>query len=217
MPIIFVSLNEYFTENIIKNGYEAYTMKIEDYVPNKYNKTYYVSPANSLCFMDGGIDLALSRIIFPNVEPYLKKIVRSLNIVNLLGRNYLPIGSSIIIDSNNNKSLVISPTMLLPQNVSNTNNAYYCTMAVLYNILVNRNENLDDVDIILTSLCCGYGKMNELQSINQILKAINSFKSYTPLTINKDTIILEANLHEQPKIYQNTEWFSIDNREIVHI
>ena len=31
--------------------------------------------------------------------------------------------------------------MLLPQNVSNTKNVYYATMAVLYNILINKKEN----------------------------------------------------------------------------
>jgi O-acetyl-ADP-ribose deacetylase (regulator of RNase III) len=48
--------------------------KIQDYIPTK--KTYYVSPANSLCFMDGGFDYALSRIIFPNIEAEVKQIVK---------------------------------------------------------------------------------------------------------------------------------------------
>lgn len=50
MPIIFISLSDTFTEKIKSYGYEAKTIKIQDYIPNK--KTYYVSPANSLCFMD---------------------------------------------------------------------------------------------------------------------------------------------------------------------
>jgi hypothetical protein len=54
MPIIFISLSDTFTEKTRSRGFEAKTMKIQDYVPNK--RTYYVSPANSLCFMDGGID-----------------------------------------------------------------------------------------------------------------------------------------------------------------
>jgi len=44
-------------------------MKNQDYIPNVNKKTYYISHANSLCFMDGGIDYALSKIIFPNIEP----------------------------------------------------------------------------------------------------------------------------------------------------
>jgi O-acetyl-ADP-ribose deacetylase (regulator of RNase III) len=217
MPIIFISLSEKFTENIIINGYEAFTMKIQDYIPDPTRKTYFVSPANSLCFMDGGFDLALSTIIFPNIEKKVKQIVKNLNITNLLGRNYLPIGSSIIIDESFNKSLIVAPTMLLPQNISSTYNAYYCTMAVLNNILINRNEDISNIDIIFTSLCCGYGKMDELTSISQILKGIDDYKSYKPIIMNKNIIINEPNLFEQPKIYQNTEWFSIDNNKIVQV
>jgi O-acetyl-ADP-ribose deacetylase (regulator of RNase III) len=217
MPIIFISLNERFTENMITHGYEAFTMKIQDYIPDQTKKTYFVSPANSLCFMDGGFDLALSTIIFPNIEKKVKQIVKSLNITNLLGRNYLPIGSSIVIDDAFNKSLIVSPTMLLPQNVSNTDNAYYCTVAILNNILINRNEDIDNINIIFTSLCCGYGKMDELESINQILKGINKFRLYKPTIINNDIIVHEPNLFEQPKIYQNTEWFLMDVNDIVHV
>ena len=206
MPIIFISLNETFIEKIKKYGYEAKTMKIQDYKPTK--KTYYVSPANSLCFMDGGIDLALSRIIFPNVEEYVKKTVKSLNIKNLLGRYYLPIGSSIIINTEN-KSLVVAPTMLLPQDVSNTKNAYYATMSVLYNILINKREDINNIDIIFTSFCCGYGKMDEDESINQILQGIKEYKFYNPTVINENIIVHEPNLLSQPKIYQN-----VNNNEI---
>ena len=55
MPIIFISLSETYTEKIKQYGFEAKTMKIQDYIPNPNNKTYYVSPANSLCFMDGAL------------------------------------------------------------------------------------------------------------------------------------------------------------------
>jgi hypothetical protein len=54
MPIIFISLSHTYTEKIKQLGFEAKTMKIQDYIPNPNKKTYYVSPANSLCFMDGG-------------------------------------------------------------------------------------------------------------------------------------------------------------------
>ena len=218
MPIIFISLSDTFTDKIKSYGYEAKTMKIQDYIPNK--KTYYVSPANSLCFMDGGIDYALSRIVFPNIEKEVKNIVKQLDIKSIVGKPYLPIGSSIIIDKSNksdksDKSLVISPTMLLPQNVSNTKNAYYATMAVLYNILVNRNEKLEDVDILFTSFC-GYGKMTEADSIQQIMDGIKDYKYYKPkYIINQNIIINEPNLYEQPKYYQNTEFFLIKAEDIV--
>ena len=134
---------------------------------------------------------------------------------SIVGKSYLPIGSSIILDKGN-KSLVISPTMLLPQNVSNTKNAYYATIAVLYNILINRKENINDIDIIFTSFCCGYGKMEEDESINQIINGIKDYVNYKPKILNKNIIINEPNLCDQPKYYQNTEFFSIKPEEIVN-
>ena len=215
MPIIFISLNEIFTEKIKKFGFEANTMKIQDYIPNPNRHTYYTSPANSLCFMDGGIDYALSRIIFPNIEKEVKNIVKQLGIASIVGKSYLPIGSSIIIDKEN-KSLIISPTMLLPQNVSNTKNAYYATIAILYNVLINKNKNIDNIDIIFTSFCCGYGKMDEVESIQQIIDGIKDYIHYTPNVIYKNIIINEPNLYDQPKYYQNTEFFKIKPEEVVH-
>ena len=215
MPIIFISLSETYTEKIKQYGFEAKTMKIQDYTPNPNKKTYYVSPANSLCFMDGGIDYALSRIIFPDIEKEVKNIVKTIGITSIIGKPYLPIGSSIIVNKGN-KSLVISPTMLLPQNVSNTKNAYYATMAVLYNILINTKENLEDIDIIFTAFCCGYGKMDEDVSIQQIIDGIKDYIHYKPKLTYKDIIINEPNLYDQPKYYQNTEFFSIHPDEIKH-
>lgn len=210
MPIKFISLDAPFVDYMNRAGYESFQMRVEEYKPVR--KTYYVSPANSMCFMDGGIDMALSRKVFPGIETVLKGIVRELNILTNLGRPYLPIGSSIIIDwndaddENKAKSMIAAPTMLLPQEVVDTKNAYWATMAVLYNILCNRDESLNDVDILLTSMCCGYGKMTHQQSGDQILDAIRDYAGYTPQRINNSIILAEPNLNEQPKCYANREW-----------
>lgn len=214
MPIIFISLSDTYVEKIKLHGYEAHNMLIENYIPKQNKKTYYISPANSLCFMDGGIDYSLSRIIFPDIEDKVKFIVKQLDYQNKLGKPYLPIGSSIIL-SNAKRGLIVSPTMLLPQNVSNTQNAYYATMSVLYNLLINNKQKLEDIDIIFTSFCCGYGQMDEEESIKQILRGINDYPNYKPNIINNNIIINEPNLQEQPKYYQNTEFFNIDPKEII--
>lgn len=227
MPIIFITLSETFANLAQEHGFDSRVQPIQDYQPRPTaRRTYYVSPANSLCFMDGGIDLALSRQVFPGIEPLVKRRVRELGRLTLLGRPYLPIGSSIIIDdpnqsvsgppttSEHKKSLVVAPTMLLPQAVPQTRNAYYATMAVLYNILINRGENLDDVDILITSFCCGYGRMSEQESLNQILAAICDYRNYRPQHKSETVILAEPNLGEQPKYYQNTEWIDISPNEI---
>lgn len=214
MPIIFISYSNSFIDKIKSLGFDGYVMNIKDYQVKR--KTYYISPANSLCFMDGGIDKILSGIIFPNIEKEVKQILIQYGKINLLGRKYLPIGSSMIIEKGE-KNLIVAPTMLLPQNVSKTNNAYYATMAILYNLLINKKEDLNNIDILFTSLCCGYGKMDEDESIKQIIKGINDFKNYKPNIINENIIICEPNLNEQPKYYQNTEFFNVNPKEIINI
>jgi O-acetyl-ADP-ribose deacetylase (regulator of RNase III) len=216
MPIKFISLNKSFIEKIKKYNYESYNINIQDYIPNKNKITFYVSPGNSLCFMDGGIDLALSTILFPKCDLVLKQIVSTLGFKTKLDRFYLPIGSSIILNSNyDNIKLICAPTMLLPQNINGTNNVYFAIMSILSNILINNNLQINDVDILLTSFGCGYGKLSEDESIRQILKAINDYSTYTPKFFNKNIAICEPNLNEQPKYYQNTEWLDIDYNQII--
>jgi len=213
MPIIFISINGDFIDKVKEiSNYETYWMRLEEYKCKR--KTYYISPANTLGFMDGGIDLCLSRVIFPNIEKIVKKYIEKYGKTTLLGRKYLPIGSSIIIKTSCEKKLVISPTMLLPQNVSKTRNAYFATIATLYNILVNKKENINDVDIIFTGMCNGCGRMDTREVAKQMIKAINEYKYYNPKIINEHVIINEPNLYEQPKYYSNSEWFNISPNEI---
>ena len=121
MPIIFITLSETFANLACANighGYDAWVQPIQDYQPRPTARmTYYISPANSLCFMDGGIDLALSRQVFPGIEPLVKSQVRAIGRQTLLDRHYLLIGSSLILDDPNpdnsaalKKSLVVAPT-----------------------------------------------------------------------------------------------------------
>lgn len=123
-------------------------------------------------------------------------IIKKLNIKSKSGRFYLLIGSSVIIDNTNNTSLIFSPTMLLPQNISDTDGAYYSTQAILYDILINRKDDIDDINIIFTSLCRGYGKMDEINSVKQIINGIRYYEQYNPENINNDIIIKEPNLLE---------------------
>jgi O-acetyl-ADP-ribose deacetylase (regulator of RNase III) len=227
MPIIFITLSGTYADKIRHHGFDARVMKIQDYQPRSTARiTYYVSPANSLCFMDGGIDYALSRQVFPGIEPLVKQKVRDIGQHTLLGRPYLPIGSSIILEPQQTQqshharmALCVAPTMLLPQNVSQTHNAYYATMAVLYNIRVNHGADLDDSDILLTSFCCGYGRMDEDESIRQILQGIRDYMNYQPTWTNNENgkiiVLAEPNLGEQPKYYQNTERLDIQPSEII--
>ena len=48
-----------------------------------------------------------------------------------------------------------------------------------------------------------------------MLEGIKDYRDYTPTIIYKNIIINEPNLYDQPKYYQNTEFFSINSEEIV--
>lgn len=226
MPLVFLSLSDSFTETMRGHGLEAHTMRVEEFRPRR--TTYYVSPANSLCFMDGGIDYALSRVVFPGIEPEVKRAVSKLGKTSLVGKPYLPIGSSLVLPGNSPRTdagpetyLCVAPTMLLPQNVAHTQNAYYATVAVLYHVLVHRKQNLEDVDILLTSFCCGYGRMEEDECIRQMLRGIREYAAYRPTVLYSSkeaatAILHEPNLADQPRLYQNTEFFAIAPADIVH-
>ncbi len=179
----------------------GYCMPIQNYTSN--NRIIYISPANSLGFMDGGIDHVLSRIMFPGLETKVKNSIKQLGIKNRLGRNYLPIGKAILVDN-----VIVSPTMLLPQNVSETNNAEIATMAIM-KCIEYENINLENTDIIITSLCMGYGQMKAHESARQIQSGIKNYKNFI---FDNDLILLQ-----QPKYYQNTEWIDINYSEIRNV
>lgn len=218
MPLIFISLHEEFIYLIQKQtNYEAHCMNIQDYIPTK--KTYYVCASNVLCFFDGGFEQTISTIVFPQLEKKVKDRLSTIGKKNRIGSYYLPIGSSLIQshDTDENKKVIISPTMLLPQDVSRTLNAYYATMAILYNIILIQQENINNVDILFTSFCCDYGNMKAQISIDQIMQGIVDYRKYVDATscIYTDSLIREICLDYQPKYYQNTEWFPIPILDII--
>jgi O-acetyl-ADP-ribose deacetylase (regulator of RNase III) len=219
MPVIFISLDDEFTRLMRASGFEAYTGRVEEFDAPPGRPTYYISPANSLGFMDGGIDLALSRHVFPGVEPEVKRRIRELGRETALGRPYLPIGSATLIDREPRRGLVVAPTMWLPQDVSATRNAYHALRAALYLIAAREgggvmdDHTLDGVSVICTFMCGGYGKMSREVSARQMMAAIRDFREFVPKQIfafpDKNTIhtvMAEPNAAEQPDVYMNTEF-----------
>ena len=209
MPIIFVSLNNEFIEMTKQAGFESYFMKVDEFKPTK--TTYYMSPANSLGFMDGGIDLALSRVVMPGIETTVKKAIKNYGKLSRIDRMYLPIGSSIIISYDEIKNLVVAPTMLLPQDINNTDNVYWAVKSCLYNVLVNKGEKLNSVDIVLTSAGCGFGKLSAQTAYEQTMRAIKEYANFNCEAVNSHVVLAEPNLSSQPKIYMNHEFIDILN------
>ena len=83
--ITIVSLNEDYV-NLAKKVFKySYNMLIQDYKP-KRKTVFYISPANSLGFMDGGIDKPLSTIIFPGIQRTVQKDIRKYGKTNILSQ-----------------------------------------------------------------------------------------------------------------------------------
>lgn len=222
--ITIISLNREYVDLAKKAGFKnVHNMRIQEYRPIRKN-VFYVSPANALGFMDGGIDMDLSRVIMPDIEKTLKRDIRKYGKTTLLGRKYLPIGSSIICEPDKrdvylhylkekNCHLISAPTMLLPQDVSNTENCYYACMASLYNVFVNCKY--DNAEVIFTSMACGYGNMTSQQSLTQFINALKNYKNYKPSKVIDRCVLHEPNLDEQPLYYENTEWKNIEPNDII--
>ena len=74
----FVSLNREWCENIrsLFDKKEA-TVSYGDIQKIPLENTAFISPANSMRFMDGGIDLALSQKMFPGVQTIIQAKIKA--------------------------------------------------------------------------------------------------------------------------------------------
>lgn len=169
-------------------------------------KTAFVSPANSLCFMDGGID-AHYRCMWPGIDDVLKHRVRALGFKSKLGRSYLPLASALAVDTGDVQMswLVAAPTMWLPQDVSGTRNAYCACLAALH--LAAR---LPVDELVVPAMCCGYGKMAPSESAAQCMQALTDFLTDKTMQLDltpEAPCFCRLDLAEpQPREYMNMEW-----------
>lgn len=179
---------------------------------------FYVSPANSLGFMDGGIDRVFSRIMFPGIDRAVKETIKVYGKTNKSGQRYLPIGSAVIVETGSPARggypvyLVSAPTMLLPQNVSNTRNAFESTLASLS--VVSR-ERVANATLVFPLMCTGFGGMTVEQCVGQMRDAWEFFNTEGWQTYLRGvgcppaTLLREPNLAQQPKLYENISWLDI--------
>ncbi len=177
--------------------------KVED-LPR--TNTTFVSPANSLGFMDGGIDYAYSRVMFPGVEKAVRQRIAAHGKKTALGRSYLPIGQAIAVPTClPGTHLIAAPTMFLPHDVSQTQNAYASTLAAF----ALHAKYAPETTLVFTSHCCGYGKMTEAESAKQMVAALRDFcASKTPLDELlevPDCVAYPSRDDEQPNCYDNRE------------
>ena len=162
--------------------------------------TVFVSPANSIGFMDGGIDYVLSRIMFPGIEERVKAAFALKGKTTLLGRPYCPIGEAVSVPTQvKGVSLIAAPTMWLPQDVHLTHNAYHAMYAIL-----RETVSIGAKEVIVPGLCTGCGMMKPHTAIEQMMQAHSDILNGVHPRYTNEEII-----KEQPCWYENTEFKTI--------
>lgn len=225
MNLHFVDLNQEFIDAISKKFLEGgytnieYTCGSVETIDPNYKA--FISPGNSLGFMDGGIDYVYSRKMFPGVEQKIKAMIKGLSqesyliqqgisLITRLGRPYMKIGSAVCQIVGPNSCIIACPTMFLPHDVSMTQNAYNAFMAAL---LMVKKKSPNKTIIVCPALCCGYGKMSPEISADQIYRAYIDFHNgIFPQDYSKwkNIVITDSHDHEQPNNYDNREIKDID-------
>lgn len=143
-----------------------------------------VSPGNSYGIMDGGVD----RIINYSLN-YISETVQLLIRKKYLGEQ--PVGTCMIIPINQGpliqskfKYLAHVPTMRVPKDVSNSDNPYLAFRALLTELYHHNNKYNDINTVVMTSFCCGAGKMNPHVSAKQMRLAYDYVMRNTQCTWN---------------------------------
>ena len=219
MQLVFVDQDGAFTTELAKllpasPNVSYVTGDVQDV---HHDKTAFVSWLNSYLFMDGGIDRVYSQKMFPGVEDSFREAVRRVGRTSKVGRTFLPIGSAVMSQVLPTTYLIGAPTMLMPQNVSDTRNAYWATLAVLY--LAERAGSTET--IVFPPPACGWGKMLPRDSAHQVWWALldhpaGILKGTVQGTGAKTVCYLGPvyPLPEQPNYYENSEFKNISAHNI---
>lgn len=210
MSIRLISLNKEWVDQMKAHFKDIPTVKVQEGNINEVaiDNSCFVSPANCLGFMDGGIDWVLSRELLPGIEPKVKERIKELGILSSLGRPYLPIGSAIAVQYSARTFLIVAPTMFLPHDVRGTQNAYWSFFAALKMWQKVCRQTNTQFTLVVTSHCCGCGKMSGKESAEQMKRAYDDFIGEKgPEMVNEyDNCLLFPNRDmEQPNNFDNME------------
>lgn len=128
----FKYLVPYFDE--IEDVYLINT-DFKTFIQNNYVECI-VSPANSFGLMDGGYDMAITKYFGTNIQDKVQQYI----IENYYGEQ--PIGTSFIIDINDNQKLIHTPTMRTPSRIKDELVIYQCMRTTLITAIQNNIESI---------------------------------------------------------------------------
>lgn len=121
-----------------------------------------VSPANSMGFMDGGIDLAYSNHFGWDLQDRLQAMIRGEYDGELL------VGQAALVATNDARIpwMISAPTMRVPMNLVNSVNVYLAFRAAL-----RCAKGREVASVLCPAMGTGVGRMEPMVAASQMLKA----------------------------------------------
>ncbi len=143
----------------------------------------FVSPANSLGLMRGGIDGVYQKM-FPSIENDVRDAIRKIGYKTSDGDFFLPLASALFVNISGDSSqdhlkqcknyLVCCPSMLLPgSNISGTNNAYWCYKSVI-SLIKKLPIKVDN--LIVPGIGTGIGGLSYQECAQEFIAALRNLE-----------------------------------------
>lgn len=155
-------------------GKDKYTTIIKGDLQNS-NQSAIITAGNSFGLMSGGVDLAIAEHYLGIEHEIQKEII-------LHHGGELLVGNCVHVKHKQTGQIIIyAPTMQLPNNVSNTTNAYSALYAAL-NAVKQLNKKLHQKQgrylnsVACPGLCTGTGQMDYNEAARQMYKAWENYQ-----------------------------------------
>lgn len=202
---------------------------------NDYAINCIVSPANSLGFMDGGIDMIYMQL-FPGIQTTVQDRIKTFDITTALGRYVLPIGSAMLVKTGSQQVPLLAcvPTMFLPENITTTRNVYWAIRALLrlckQSFFASEHTGCDyRIVVAVPCMGTGVGRLTGEASAQQVKEALQDITAGSKAIAQqrgsflwtdengappKHAYVLTNFACPQPENYANTEIQETDAKEI---
>lgn len=156
--------------------------------------TAFVVPTDAL----GRMDFLYGRVMFPGIEPVVLSAIAAEGCRTRLGRPFLPVGQALAVPvpTGGGVHLIVAPTMLLPQDVRGTHNAYHAMRAALEAAYATPGVER----VVVPGFCTGVGMMSERVVVEQMKQAHFDFMTCSPKTPYHEIMA------EQPCLPENREF-----------
>ena len=157
------------------SGVEEVEIKNESVFAHSFDAL--VSPANSMGYMNGGIDFSISKNLGWHIEKKLQKKIREKYFGELL------VGQAEIVETENSQYpyLISAPTMRTPMTIFRTPNIYLATKAILILIEYGKFEDGTAIkekvkSVAIPGLGTGVGQVPPLECARQMRIAWEDIK-----------------------------------------